>query len=202
MNIISFEGTEGVGKTTICNLLIKKINQQFGNSKKVQYYREPMFLREEIFSNNIENYEYLLLLFLASRKKLLQQLDPHSDLIIIDRYIDSTLIYQILLPYYKKNKQTTIDIKLFLDIQKKIIFENNSEFLPTITFVLEADIEDLKKRKIEKSFDNVDDQIIQNLYKLLPYIYPNRIFHYFNTSRNSPEEITSKIMEVLQKNAL
>jgi len=207
MNIISFEGPEGVGKTTISKALIEKISIEKASIKKlenfsIEYYREPMFFREEIFANNIMNYEYLFLLFSVSRKKMLQQINKNANLIIIDRYIDSTLVYQFLLPFYKKNTSEHFDLSLFFKVNKELVFGNDENFFPLITFILEAEIDDLRKRNVQKSFDKVDDKIIQDLYRLLPYIYPNRIFYYFNTSLQSKDEIVEKIMEVLTKNAL
>jgi len=192
MKIISFEGVEGVGKTAIITSLLENLREK---GLKVEYYKEPMFFREEIFSRSIEDYEYLFLLFSTSRKKMLENINKKADLVVIERYIDSTLVYQFLLPKAKGKKA---DTKLFFNLTDKIVFSNNKNFYPLITFVLEADIEDLKKRKIDKSF-NTDDEVIQKLYKFLPHIYANRRFVYLNTSKESKEEIVEKVLQEVNK---
>jgi len=196
MKIISFEGVEGVGKTTIITSLLEKLKDR---GLKVEYYKEPMFFREEIFSKSIEDYEYLFLLFSASRKKMLENINKEADLVIIERYIDSTLVYQFL-PLQLKGK--TLELKFFTDFIENIIFEGNKDLYPLITFVLVADKKDLRKRKITKTFDTNDD-LIQKQYCLLPYLFPKRMFVYLNTSKRSKEKIVEEVLweieRVLQK---
>ncbi len=99
---ITFEGTEGVGKTTQVNLLIDFLKQ---NNVRVLRTREPggTILAEkirEIFldkKNKIVPEAELLLVFAARVNHLQELIIPalNDDLCVIcDRYIDSTYAYQ------------------------------------------------------------------------------------------------------------
>ncbi|MFN4219482.1 MAG: hypothetical protein ACK4GJ_00990 [bacterium] len=203
MNIISIEGADGVGKSTIANLLYQKISENYPDFL-TKLYHEPAYFTEEIYStniNNLSNQKYLTLLFLISRKKLINNLvnnsqkDKENQILIFDRYIDSTVVYQVLL-------QRTIDFNNLIYIHKKLIFEENE--LPSLTFVLEADKQDIinriQQKKGKKLFDGEIEKIelIQNLYKKLPLVFSDRIFFYFNTSKNSPNEIIDKMLRIIE----
>jgi dTMP kinase len=97
---ITFEGTEGSGKTTQVELLGEKLS-----------YRQPVVVREPGGTELGERMRELLLttgmeldgeaemyLFMAARRQLLQELITPSlalgRIVIADRYHDSTLAYQ------------------------------------------------------------------------------------------------------------
>src|ERR1700730_18834474 len=97
---ITFEGTEGSGKTTQVELLGEKLS-----------YRQPVVVREPGGTELGERMRELLLttgmeldgeaemyLFMAARRQLLQELIMPSlalgRIVIADRYHDSTLAYQ------------------------------------------------------------------------------------------------------------
>lgn len=194
MNIISIEGTDGTGKTTISKLLFQKLKENL-SEKNIEIYKEPLFFKQEIFNTNIQNPSYLLFLFLTSRTKLIQNLKIGNKIIIMDRYIESTLVYQVLL-------QKIIDFETFLYLHQKIIFQNNNNFWPSLTFILEANTNDIKKRIKQKNntklFDNYEIQTIQNLYKMIPHILSNRIFYFFNTSEKNPYTIVDEMIQIIK----
>jgi dTMP kinase len=97
---ITFEGTEGSGKTTQVELLGEKLS-----------YRQPVMVREPggtelgermrdllLFSGMELDGEAEMYLFMAARRQLLREvITPALDLgriVIADRYHDSTLAYQ------------------------------------------------------------------------------------------------------------
>jgi dTMP kinase len=97
---ITFEGTEGSGKTTQVELLGEKLS-----------YRQPVVVREPggtelgermrdllLFSGMELDGEAEMYLFMAARRQLLQEVITPSlalgRIVIADRYHDSTLAYQ------------------------------------------------------------------------------------------------------------
>ncbi|MEN3015375.1 MAG: deoxynucleoside kinase [bacterium] len=197
MNILAIEGVDGSGKSTICQKLYERLSTLYPYLK-IQKYSEPYFLKEYIYSTPIQQGTHLLLLFLTSRKMLLSNIlsnfqNQKPDIILMDRYIDSTLVYQVLL-------QKAIDFETFTQIHQKIIFDN-LDLYPSLTFILEADPEDIKERIRQKNhkkmFDTYQPEQIMQLYRLLPLIIPDRLFFFFNTSRLSVDEVISKMIKII-----
>lgn len=144
--IIVFEGIDGAGKTTQIKILKK-----FFDYKGYSYYqtREPggspvaekireLFLKEKNFLIDSQ-----ILLCTAARKEHLNYLENLQkenkfDFIIFDRFIDSTVAYQImpnkLNPeiIYSLNRKFKInlevDIAILLDIDPKYSFQRRKKF--------------------------------------------------------------------------
>ena len=100
MKIISFEGIEGVGKSTQIRLL-----KDFLESKNldVEVLREPGStlagekIRDILLDNNnkLSNETELLLMF-SARSELVNKiiLDNQSDYLLLDRFFDASMAYQ------------------------------------------------------------------------------------------------------------
>jgi dTMP kinase len=97
---ITFEGTEGSGKTTQVELLAQKLS-----SRQPLMVREPggtelgERLREVVLNSGMElDGEAEMYLFMAARRQLLQELITPAlalgRIVIADRYQDSTFAYQ------------------------------------------------------------------------------------------------------------
>ncbi len=207
LDIISFEGVDGVGKTTIMSAVYKKLlNYLKNNNQKILSYHEPYYFKElleELKEDNIS----LLLLFLLSRRKLLQNIkkeiekEKKSTLVLLDRYIDSTIVYQIL---YNK-----LDLKTFLQFQDIIFFENQNNY-PLITFIFKAEINEIIKRINLKSNKFLFDkdleikrlELIQDLYLKLPQIFANRVFYIIDTTNEPIESISNKVFNIIKTKIL
>lgn len=137
--MISFEGGEGVGKTTIMKML-----QEYLDKQQVDYIctREPggVFISEQIREVilNVKNTEMdgrteAMLFAAARRQHLVQKVIPaleKNKLVIFDRYIDSSLVYQgyvrgISIDEVLELNQFAIegllpDITLYFDLDPKI----------------------------------------------------------------------------------
>lgn len=103
--LISVEGIEGCGKSTLINHLTKELPAQFSH-KTFHYFREPgatkwgekiraILLDQELSRNPMAE----VYLFLSSRSQLIQQhliplLEQENNVIILDRFSDSTFAYQ------------------------------------------------------------------------------------------------------------
>tara|TARA_Y100000590_G_scaffold334126_1_gene380148 strand:- start:1550 stop:2179 length:630 start_codon:yes stop_codon:yes gene_type:complete len=134
-SIISFEGIDGCGKSTQIKLLSDKLNK---NNIDNIILREP---GDTDFSNKIRN---ILLdtnneissisemfLFLSARAQLVKQkIIPYLDknyIVLLDRYVDSTLAYQ---GYGRKLDKNIIN-------QLNLLATN--QILPDLTFIFKID---------------------------------------------------------------
>lgn len=102
--LITFEGSEGAGKTTALNEIIKKIKPQLGN--QLMTTREPggNIISEEIRNiimdskNDSMDAKTEALLFAAARRQhLIEEVIPALDagkLVLCDRYVESSVAYQ------------------------------------------------------------------------------------------------------------
>ncbi|WP_395317960.1 dTMP kinase [Fructilactobacillus frigidiflavus] len=102
--LITFEGSEGAGKTTALNEIIKKIKPQLGN--QLVTTREPggNVISEEIRNiimdsknDNMDARTEALLFAAARRQHLVDKVIPAltaGKLVLCDRYVESSVAYQ------------------------------------------------------------------------------------------------------------
>ncbi len=99
--LVTFEGPEGAGKTTIISLIKEKLIMQ---GFLVCMTREPGsgaiggLIRETLLHGEYLNAKTELFLFLADRAQhvteVLQPAIKSGKIVLCDRYIDSTIVYQ------------------------------------------------------------------------------------------------------------
>ena len=161
--VIVFEGIEGSGKSfhinNVCNYLRrKKIPflklREPGGSKNSEKIRKLLLDKKSNFNKNTD-----LLLYLASRSENLSLLKKNykKKIIIIDRFIDSTLAYQ----HYglKVNYSIIKTINDFILDGFKVDFT----FLNVVSN--ENMIQRLKKRKKLNRYDKFNSQFYKNVQK-------------------------------------
>jgi len=149
MKIISFEGIEGVGKSTQIDLLYTYLQE---SGKKVKKFREP---GSTIPSEKIRNIlldadltltsQTELLLMYASRSELVANeiLLSEHDFILLDRYFDASMAYQ----GYGRNLD-----KDFINLLRSFI--NAPE--PDLTILLDIDPIKGFERKSGDSMDRIE----------------------------------------------
>ena len=146
MNVISFEGFEYSGKSTQINLLKKYFKK---NNIKCSFTREPggnkdlEKIRKIILKSNFDNLS-LILFFFASRFSLLSSIKP-KNILVFDRFFDSTYAYQ---------KYTLKDKNLILELIEQI----DKKFIPKLTFYFKIDKKTLLKRKKQRGISNKFDE--------------------------------------------
>jgi dTMP kinase len=130
--IISFEGGEGVGKSTHSKLLCSHLERKGlpclslrepGGSSFSELIR-PLFFRE-----NIDAMTELLMVLASRRENVKKMIEPGlagGMVIVIDRFIDSTLVYQGVLR------------GIGVDKVRKIMEETGTWVVPDLTFVLDV----------------------------------------------------------------
>ncbi len=196
---VSFEGCEGVGKTTQLNLLkeyLKNTNQH------AVYVREPgsTEISEQIRGVilNPQNTEMTgmceALLYAASRAQLVRQvIKPaleRGELVICDRYVDSSIAYQgyargLGVDNIKQINAPAVDgcmpdITIFLDLKPSESFR----VIPTANDRMEQESRDFHDRVYEgfvKESELSSDRYIR--------VKPT----------NNPQEVSNRIIDILRE---
>ena len=149
MKIISFEGIEGVGKSTQIELLKKFLEN---NSKSVEVFREPgSTLSGEKIRDILLDDQYdlssktELLLMFSARSELVNKKINNStaDYLLLDRFFDASLAYQ----GYGRNLSIELINKLvdFIDCPS-----------PDLSFLIDISVEEGFARKINDKIDRIE----------------------------------------------
>ncbi|CAG69350.1 MULTISPECIES: dTMP kinase [Acinetobacter] len=197
---ISFEGTEGVGKTT----LIRKLYEHFeASGKQVVLTREPggTPLAEQIRSlllavnhdEPMSSDTELLLMYAARAQHLQQVIVPalaDEKLVLSDRFTDASYAYQCVGRGLSKDKLNTLN-------------QTFVSHMPDITFWLDAPIELGMSRARERGaldrFEQEKVEFFQRVrqgYQQLHELYPERIKRLDATQ--APEIVFQEALEHIQ----
>lgn len=163
---IAIEGVDFTGKTTQSKKLVQYFEEK---GERVVYTREPggTSLGEDIRNIILENKkgdpskEATLLLFMAARAeniaKIIKPALNSGAIVVCDRFIASTIVYQGVLSGFKKE-----DILKVHDIL-------NFGLYPDATLILESSIETIKQRRkfaehrTNNKYDFLSDSIMMEL---------------------------------------
>ena len=207
---VTFEGIEGSGKSYQSKKLYKSIKKR---RIPVILTREPGGTRgaEKIRKIILEDYFYLhskirfnkytdTLLYLAARSEHIEnKIKPaisKKKIIICDRFIDSTLAYQV---YGKGVSKALVD-----SVHKYIL----GSIRPDLTFILKVNIskalERLKKRKKKNRYDKFSKYFYIQAQKAFIKIAKKNKTRYFvldnsNDSEETEKIILNKFIQVLSK---
>ena len=160
--VIVFEGIEGSGKSHhILNvskyLKKKKIDfiklREPGGNYNSEKIRKLILDKKSIFSRNTD-----LLLYLAARSENIQLLRKYykKKIILIDRFTDSTIAYQV---YGKK-----VNFNFIKNIHKQIL----NGIKPNIVFVLKVSKQSSRSILIKRKTKNHYDNFTQSFYNKSP----------------------------------
>jgi len=157
--IIVFEGVEGSGKTHHINNVaryLKKKNKNFikirepGGSKNSEKIRNLILNNKSTFNKNTD-----LLLYLSARSENVDLIKKNlgKKIILIDRFVDSTIAYQ----HYGMG----VDLKLIKFINMFLLKDIKANF----TFLNLVNQKNMKKRLSERKKLNSYDQFKNIFYK-------------------------------------
>ena len=206
---ITFEGIEGSGKSYQARKLyqnIKKKNispiltREPGGTKSAEIIRE-VILKDYFDSNSKDKFDKYTdtLLYLAARNEHLEnKIRPaikKKKVIICDRFIDSTMAYQV----YGKNVN-----KKFINSLHKYILKG---LKPDFTFILTVNIKKamkrLKKRKNKNRYDKFTSNFYSKVQKAFIKISKNKKrYMIIDNSKDTPDVekiIFDKFMNLLNK---
>jgi len=149
MKIITFEGIEGVGKSTQIQLLNNYLNEK---GYKTEILREPGStvageqIREILLNTPIDlSSESELLLMFATRAQLIKEklLNSDKDIVLFDRFYDASVAYQ----GYGRGLSLEAIFNLIELINCPI---------PDITFLLDIDVGEGFRRKSNDLKDRIE----------------------------------------------
>ena len=202
---IVFEGVEGCGKSyqslklfnNLKKLGIKSLlTREPGGTKSAELIRN-LILKDYFNKSKIEKFDRYTdtLLYLAARNehvktKILPALKKKT-VVICDRFIDSTIAYQV---FGKK-----VNYNFVKNIHKIIL----GNLKPNLTFVLKVSSESsrkrLLKRRTKNRYDNFAKSFYQKAQKSFVKIAKNKKNYYVLNSSNNDNLLEKKILNVVLK---
>jgi dTMP kinase len=202
---IVFEGVEGCGKSYQSKKLFKKLKQ---NGFNTILTREPggtpsaelirsLILKDYFNKNKKEKFDKYTdtLLYLAARNEHIKnKIKPallKKKVVICDRFVDSTLAYQVY------GKQVN---KLFIDNIHKFILQGVK---PNITFILKVSTKSsknrLKQRRTKNRYDNFAQSFYTKAQESFLKIAKNKKNYYIIDSSKNDNELEKKILKIISK---
>ena len=202
---IVFEGIEGSGKSYQAKILFKKLKKLInkviltrepGGTKSAEIIRK--IILKDYFEKNkkvkFDKYTDTLLYLAARNEHLKNKIIPalkNKKIIICDRFIDSTLAYQV---YGKR-----VSLNFINNIHKQIL----GKIKPDITFVLKVKkqsfLSRLKKRRSRNRYDNFPVKFYIKAQNAFLKISKNKKdYIVLESSKNTPE-LQKKIFEIIKK---
>ena len=202
---IVFEGVEGCGKSFQSKKLLKNLKKnnistlltrEPGGTKSAELIRN-LILKDYFNKDNKEKFDKYTdtLLYLAARNEHIKnKIKPalkNKHIIICDRFIDSTLAYQV---YGKK-----VNINFINHIHKFIL----DGVKPNITFVLKVSINSsqkrLNKRKSKNRYDNFAQSFYTKAQNSFLKIAKNKKNYYILDSSINDNSLEKKIIKIVSK---
>ena len=149
MKLITFEGIEGVGKSTQINLVLDWLKTKGFSTKVLREPGSTIFgekIRELLLSkdSDISAHTELLLMF-AARSEMIKEhlMNSREDFILCDRYFHASIAYQ---GYGRK---------LSLDLINLLINGVNCP-TPDLTIIYDLDVKAAFKRKANDVIDRIE----------------------------------------------
>ncbi len=174
--IISVEGADATGKSSVCRFISSRLEEE-GYSNLV--LREPgstglgervreFLLHDEKLSLSVKAE---LFLYLSARAQLIEELIVpaigENKIVVLDRYVDSTLVYQGIVGGLGVEKVLRVMIDFF------------GAFFPQLTLLLDAEVDVIMQRligedKVERRGRKYLEKVVQG-YRDLVEVFPERI---------------------------
>lgn len=191
MKLISFEGIDGVGKSTVVNAVYEKLSIKGYN---VCLFRDPgsseigeqlrHIIKSDIPRSKLTN----LFLYLTARLELVSEIESSKnnyDYILLDRYVDSTIAYQ--------GYGQGIDLNI-INTLNNILLDNN-KYLPNRTYYLFLDektrLERLSKRQNELDDIDTNNEFLSKVKKGYESLLDNKRIL---SLKNTDSKITADII--------
>ena len=202
---IVFEGVEGCGKSYQSKKLFIKLKKnrintiltrEPGGTKSSELIRN-LILKDYFTNNNKQKFDKYTdtLLYLAARNEHVKnKIKPallKKKIVVCDRFVDSTIAYQV---YGKK-----VDKKFIDNIHKKIL----SNIKPDIVFILKVSKKSshqrLKKRKTNNRYDNFSQSFYTKAQKSFIKIAKNKKNYFILESSANNKNLENKIFNIVNK---
>ena len=203
--LIVFEGVEGCGKSyqskKLFRFLKKKkipsiLTREPGGTKSAEMIRN-LILKDYFNKSSKDKFDKYTdtLLYLAARNEHLKnKIFPSlkkKKVVICDRFVDSTLAYQV---YGKK-----INLKFVNSIHKWIL----NGLKPNLTFILKVSSKSSKKRLIKRKtknrYDNFSQSFYSNVQKSFIKIAKGKKNYFILESSKNDNSLEKKIFNITSK---
>tara|TARA_B100001029_G_C14901235_1_gene361043 strand:- start:123 stop:770 length:648 start_codon:yes stop_codon:yes gene_type:complete len=201
---IVFEGIEGCGKSFQSKKLFKNLKKKGfsvdltrepGGTKSAEQIRD-LILKDYFFKDSKEKFHKYTdtLLYMAARNEHFQNRIKKSivkkNILICDRFIDSTIAYQV----YGKG----VDIKFVNLIHKKIL----GKIKPNVTILLKVKISKALKRLKKRVKKNRYDKFSKNFYvkaqkSFIKIAQKNRKTHIILNSSEDNSDLEKDILNII-----
>ena len=202
---IVFEGVEGCGKSFQSRKLFNKLKKnkietiltrEPGGTKSSELIRN-LILKDYFNKDNKEKFDKYTdtLLYLAARNEHIKnKIKPalqKKKVVICDRFIDSTIAYQV---YGKK-----VDINFINNIHKKIL----NRITPNVVFILKVSQRSsrirLKKRRSTNRYDNFSPSFYTKVQKSFLKIAKNKKNYFVLDSSSNNSLLENRIFNIIKK---
>jgi len=203
--LIVFEGVEGCGKSFQSKKLFKKLKKKRvdviltrepGGTKSSELIRN--LILKDYFNkktkDKFDKYTDTLLYLAARNEHIKNKIKPalnKKKVVICDRFIDSTIAYQV---HGKK-----VDIKFVNNIHKKIL----DGVKPNIVFILKVSSKSsrsrLLKRKTKNRYDNFAQSFYSKAQKSFIKLSKNKKNYYVLDSSLNDNNLEKKIFLIVDK---
>ena len=202
---IVFEGVEGCGKSyqskKLYNKLISKnidtiLTREPGGTKSSELIRN-LILKDYFAKDSKEKFDKYTdtLLYLAARNEHIKnKVKPallKKKVVICDRFVDSTIAYQV---YGKK-----VELNFIKNIHKQIL----QGIKPNIVFVLKVSKQSsrnrLRKRKTKNRYDNFAQSFYNKAQNSFVKIAKNKRNYFILDSSNNDNSLEYKIFDVCKR---
>ena len=202
---IVFEGIEGCGKSyqsmKLYKYLKKKnlpvlLTREPGGTKSAELIRN-LILKDYFFKSKKDKFHKYTdtLLYLAARNEHIQnKIKPallKNKIVICDRFVDSTIAYQV---FGKK-----VDKKFIDNIHKKIL----DKIRPNITFILKVKSNIALKRLQKRNNKNRYDKLGQKFYNVAQNAFikigKNKKNYFIFDSSKDNTDLENKILKIINK---
>ncbi len=202
---IVFEGIEGSGKSYLSKQIYRNLKKKHvstvltrepGGTKRAEKIRKIILDDYFLKKNNEKFHKYTdTLLYLAARNEHIQNVIRPAlnkkKVVICDRFVDSTLAYQV---YGKGVNKRFID-----NIHKQILYNVK----PHLTFILKVNINKafgrLKKRKIKNRYDKFSKKFYNKAQKaFLMIAKKNKKNYHVLDNSNNDTKIIKNIMKIIE----
>ena len=202
---IVFEGVEGCGKSYQSKKLYNRLKKhkidtiltrEPGGTKSSELIRN-LILKDYFTKDRREKFDKYTdtLLYLAARNEHIKnKIKPaliKNKVVICDRFIDSTIAYQV---HGKK-----VDINFINNIHKKIL----QDIKPNVVFVLKVSKNSsrkrLKKRKTKNRYDNFPQSFYNKAQKSFIKLAKNKKNYFILNSSLNDDSLEDKIFNIINK---
>ena len=202
---IVFEGVEGCGKSYQSQKLYNRLKKhkidtiltrEPGGTKSSELIRN-LILKDYFTQDRREKFDKYTdtLLYLAARNEHVKnKIKPaliKNKVVICDRFIDSTIAYQV---HGKK-----VDINFINNIHKKIL----QNIKPNVVFVLKVSKNSsrkrLKKRKTNNRYDNFPQSFYDKAQKSFIKLAKNKKNYFILNSSLNDDSLEDKIFNTINK---